>query len=148
VAADPAWLHAQAGREEGNVADFERSTTVGVGAEAAFAFLSDPSRVSEYVSPMTHDDSIAIDGDPEAADETDAGERLAEARFVADAAHGTIEWGMPGDAYEGSFTVTPGTASTSQVTIRLHVRDDADAAAVERVLGESVRSLQRLLSGR
>jgi len=135
-------------QQEGDVADFERTTTVGVGADAAFAFLSDPSRASDYVSPMTHDDTIAVDGDPEAADEPDVGERFAEARFLADAASRTIEWGMPGEAYEGSFTVTPGTASTSQLTIRLHVRDDADAAAVERVLGESVRSLQRLLSGR
>jgi Polyketide cyclase / dehydrase and lipid transport len=130
------------------VADFERSTTVGVGADAAFAFLSDPSRVSEYVSPMTLDDSIAVDGDPEAPDEPDAGERLAEAHFLADAATRTVEWGMPGEPYQGSFTVTPGTTSTSQITIRLHVRDDADSAAVERVLGQSVRSLQRLLSGR
>ncbi len=130
------------------MADFERTTTVGVGADAAFTFLSDPSRVSDYVSPMTHEDSTAIDGDPAAVDETDARERVAEARFLADAASRTIEWGMAGDDYGGSFTVTPGTASTSQVTIRLHVRDDADAAAVERVLGESVRSLQRLLSGR
>lgn len=130
------------------MADFERTTTVGVGADAAFAFLSDASRVSDYVSPMSHDDSIAIDGDPAAADEPDAGERFAEARFLADAASRTIEWGMPGEAYQGSFTIAAGTASTSQVTIRLHVRDDADGAAVERVLGESVRTLQRLLSGR
>jgi len=130
------------------VADFERTTTVGVGADAAFAFLSDPSHASDYVSPMTLDDSIAIDGDPDAPDEPDAGERFTEARFLADAENRTIEWGMPGEDYQGSFTVTPGTASTSQVTIRLHVRDDADAAAVERVLGESVRSLLRLLSGR
>ncbi len=130
------------------MADFERTTTVGVGAEAAFAFLADPTHVSRYVSPMSLVDSIAIDGDPDAADEPDAGERFKPARFVADAGQGTIEWGMPGDEYEGSFKVERGTASTSQVTIRLHVRDDADAAAMERVLGESVRSLQRLLSGR
>jgi len=130
------------------VADYERTTTVGVGADAAFAFLSDPSRASEYVSPMTLDDSIAVDGDPAAVDDAEVGERFAEARFLADAATRTIEWGMPGDEYQGSFTVIPGTASTCQVKIRLHVRDEADATAVEKVLRDSVRSLQRLLSGR
>ena len=130
------------------MADFERRTTVGVGADAAFTFLADPSHASDYVSPMTLDDSIAVDGDPDAPDEPDAGERFSEARFLADVGSRTVEWGMPGEDYEGSFTVTPGTASTCQVTIRLHVRDDADAAAVERVLAESVRSIGRLLSGR
>ncbi len=131
------------------MADFERTTTVGVGADAAFAYLSDPAHVSDYVAPMTHDDSWAIDGDPEAEEEGEgSGEAIAQARFSTDTANRRIEWGMPDGGYGGSMTVERGTASTSQVTIRLHLRDDADQAAVEKVLGQSVRSLQRLLSGR
>ncbi len=128
------------------MADFERTTTVGVGADAAFAFLSDPARASDYVSTMALEDSTAVDGDP--AVEAEGYEAVAEARFLADASTRRIEWGLPGDAYEGSMTVSTGTASTSQVTVRLHLRDDVDAAAVDRVLDQSIRSLQRLLSGR
>ncbi len=128
------------------MADFERTTTVGVGGDTAFAFLSDPSRVSDYVSTMALEDSTAVDGDPAA--EPEGYEAVAEAHFLADASTRRIEWGLPGESYEGSMTVTPGTASTSQVTVRLHLRDDVDAAAVDRVLDQSIRSLQRLLSGR
>jgi hypothetical protein len=130
------------------VAEFERSTTVGVGADAAFAFLSDPEHLPQYVSAMALVDDVAVDGDPEAAPEREAREIAPEARLLADAATRRIEWGEPGAAYGGSMTVSPGTASTSGLTIRLRVRDDADQAAIERMLDQAVRNLQRLLSGR
>jgi Polyketide cyclase / dehydrase and lipid transport len=128
--------------------DFERSTTVGVGADAAFAYLSDPDHAPEYVSAMTLVDSIAIDGElPPEAEERDR-DAAPEVRFLADAAARRVEWGLGGADYSGSMSVTPGTTSTSQITLRLHLRDDADPGAVERMLDQTVRNLQRLLSGR
>src|SRR4051794_40762520 len=67
-----------AGRRDGtedSMADYERSTTVGASADAVFAFLADPENLAEYVGPITHVDSIAIEGDPAevaASDEADA----------------------------------------------------------------------------
>jgi len=130
------------------MAEYERSTTVGVGADAAFAFLSDPEHLPQYVSAMALVDAVAVDGDPGAEPERDAREVAPEARFLADAATRRIEWGLPGAEYGGSMTVTQGTASTSGVTIRLHIRDDADRDGVEKMLDQTIRSLQRLLSGR
>jgi hypothetical protein len=125
------------------MADYERSTTVGVGADAAFAFLADPANLDEYVGPITHVDSIAIEGDPAEADASDEADPAAEAHFLADATTRRVEWGR--NAYAGSATVEPGTTSTSTVTIRLHVRDDADPDAVRGMLDQSARTLQRLL---
>jgi hypothetical protein len=143
------------------MADFERITTVGVGADAAFALFADPLRIPEYVGPMTHVESTAIDGDPDAEPEEEAGggrgaglRRSApppdavQASFLADASRRRVEWGLPGASYGGSIEVTPGTPSTSQVTIRLHVRDDAPAAEIDRMLDQTVRTIGRLLSGR
>src|SRR6478752_5108944 len=76
---------ATAGATEDGMADYERSTTVGVGADAAFAFLADPSNLDEYVGPITHVDSIAIGGDPAEADASDEADPAAEAHFLADA---------------------------------------------------------------
>ena len=46
------------------MADFERSLTVGVTADAAFEYLADPANVAEYVGPISLLESIAIEGDP------------------------------------------------------------------------------------
>jgi hypothetical protein len=129
------------------MADFERSTTVGVGADAAFAYLADPSRLGEYVPTMTHVESIAIDGELGDDPDPEAGTAGHQARFVADSASRRIEWGS-GDAYRGSATVSPGTASTSQVVLRLHFGDEVDTPEVDRLLDEAMRNVRRLLSGR
>ena len=121
---------------------------MGVGAGAAFAFLADASNLPRYVTTVSLVDAVAVDGDPAAEPERPAGEQAPEARFLADAASRHIEWGGTGAGYGGSMTVEPGTSSTSQVTIRLHTRDDVDAGQTERVLDEAVRNLRRLLSGR
>jgi hypothetical protein len=44
--------------------------------------------------------------------------------------------------------VAAGTPSTSRVTINLHLRDEAGTDAVEKVLDQTIRNIQRLLSGR
>lgn len=122
--------------------DLERSTTVGMGADAAFAVLADPLRIPEYVPLVTHVDSTAEDGTepaPASARET---------RFFADATARVVEWGEAGAAYSGSMTIEPGTASTSQLTIRLHVRDDADRARTDAFMDQAARNLRRILSGR
>ena len=130
------------------MADFERTITVGVGADAAFAFLSDPRRVPEYVTAVRFEEAIAVDGDPDAELDLAEVRPVGEARFLADAGARRVEWGMGDRDYGGSATVSVGTPSTSQVTLRLHVRDDADSTEIERMLDQTVRNLQRLLSGR
>lgn len=132
------------------MADFERSTTVGVGADRAFAFFADPQRLPDYVTTMRLEDTTVVDGDPAARSEAETHGRhhASEARFFADRTARRVEWGLPGGDYAGSITVSAGTASTSGVTIRLHIRDDAGTAEVEKALDQAVRNIQRLLSGR
>ena len=129
------------------MADFERTVTVMASADAAFAFLADPANLAEYVPPVTHLDTLAVEGGPEGDAEAEAaGEGPVHvATFLPDTAAGRVTWGQEGSDYHGSATVTPGTSSTSQVTIALHLRDDADAAAVDTMLDQAVRNLQRLL---
>lgn len=122
--------------------DLERTTTVGMGADAAFALLADPARIPEYVPVVTHVESVVEEGDAPTAI-TDGG---GEARFFVDAAARRIEWGSSGTAYSGSMTIATGTTSTSQLTVRLHLRDDADQAKVEEVLDQAMRGLRRLLT--
>ena len=55
---------------------------------------------------------------------------------------------MAGDDYGGSIEVAPGTASSSDVTIRLHTRDDVDEAEVRQMIEQVVRTVGRHLSGR
>jgi hypothetical protein len=123
--------------------DFERTFTVGVGADAAFAYLADPVHLPDYLPTVAHVESIAIDG----ADDPDAESTGEPTRFLPDAGARRIEWGRPGSAYEGSFTVEPGTTSTSQVTIRLRLRDDAPAEEIERMLAQAARSIGSKVRG-
>jgi len=123
--------------------DFERTFTVGVGADAAFAYLADPVHLPDYLPTVAHVESIAIDGadDPE----TEAGGE--PTRFLPDAGARRIEWGRPESGYEGSFAVEPGTTSTCQVTIRLRLRDDALAEEIERMLVQAARSIGSKVRG-
>lgn len=123
--------------------DVERTFTVGVGADAAFAYLADPVHLPDYLPTVAHVDSIAIDG----ADEPDAESTGEPTRFFPDAGARRIEWGVPGSGYEGSFAVEPGTTSTCQVTIRLRLRDDAPAEEIERMLAQAARSIGSKVRG-
>jgi hypothetical protein len=130
------------------MAEFERTTMVGVGADVAFAFFADPQRIPEYVPTMAHVETIVVDGaDPAEADPGGGGDG-GEARFLVDAAARRVEWGRPGTDYGGSVEVVPGTASTCQVTVRLRTREDVDAAGVERMLDEALRNIRRAVTGR
>jgi hypothetical protein len=123
--------------------NFERTFTVGVGADAAFAYLADPVHLPDYLPTVAHVESIAIDG----ADDPDAEASGEPTRFLPDARSGRIEWGLPSSGYEGSFTVEPGTTSTCQVTIRLRLRDDAPAEEIERMLAQAARSIGSKVRG-
>jgi carbon monoxide dehydrogenase subunit G len=127
--------------------DFERTTTVGVGADAALDFLADPRHVSEYVPTITHVESTAVDGEVQIESDVEGRRAAGVARFFVDRGARRIEWGS-GDVYGGSIEVAQGTPSTSDVTIRLHTRDDADEAEVRKLLDQTARTLGRLLSGR
>jgi Polyketide cyclase / dehydrase and lipid transport len=130
------------------MADFERTTTVGLGADAAFEILSDPRRLSEYAPTIEHLETEVVDGDPEGDPEPTTTGGETEARFFADRRERMVEWEGPGTAYALSVRIAEGTASTSQVTIRLHTFDEPDGAEIERLLDGTARDIRRLLSGR
>jgi hypothetical protein len=127
--------------------DFERSTVIGAGADAAFARLADPLLVPQYVPLVAHAGSDAEDGEP-GEGEAVAPEGMGAIRFHPDTAARRLEWGEPGAAYSGSITIAPGTTSTCDCTIRLHTRDDIDPERVEAFLEQAARSLRRVLAGR
>lgn len=118
------------------------------GADRAFAFLSDPVRLPDWVSIMRLEDSIAVEGELDV--DADVAERdgAPAAGFVADSRSRHIEWGRAGDDYGGSIDVAEGTPNTSSVTLRLRTRDDADPDEVARVFEQTVANIRRVLSGR
>ena len=118
------------------------------GADRAFDYLADPVHLPEYVSTLRLDDSTAVDGELDV--DADLGERggAPGAGFVADRATRRISWGRADGPYGGSIEVTTGTTNTSGVTLRLHTRDDTDAAEVTRIFEQAVASIRRVLSGR
>jgi hypothetical protein len=128
--------------------DFERRTTVWVGVEEAFAFFADPANLPLYVPTVRLEEAVAVDGDPEASPDPELGSADPQARFVPDRKAHRIEWGIEGEDYGGSIEVAPGTASSSDLVIRLHTRDDVDEAEVRQMSEQVVRSLGRHLSGR
>ncbi|HEU0242288.1 MAG TPA: hypothetical protein VFQ75_00190 [Candidatus Limnocylindrales bacterium] len=128
--------------------DFERKTTVWVGVEDAFDFFADPANLPLYVPTVTLEEAIAVDGDPEAAPDAEAGSAGPQATFVPDRKEHRITWSLPGDDYAGSIEIRQGTPSSSDLTIRLHTRDDVDADQVRQMIEQVVRTLGRHLSGR
>ena len=128
------------------MAEFERSTTVGVGADVAFAFFADPERIADYVPTMAHVETTAVDGEESAAADAAGRPETGEARFFVDRGARRVEWGRPGTEYAGSITVAEGTASTCQVAVRLRMRDDVDVPGVERMLDEALRNIRRSVS--
>ncbi|MCJ7710679.1 MAG: SRPBCC family protein [Chloroflexi bacterium] len=130
------------------MADFERSATVGVGADAAFALFADPERLPEYVPAIRLEETIAVDGDPDAETEVHGDPDARETRFIADRGARRVEWGTPGGDYHGSIEVSEGTPSTCGVTLRLHLRDDAGPAEVNVMLDQTIRNIKRVLAVR
>jgi hypothetical protein len=127
------------------LADHERTVFVMASADAAFDLLSDPLRLPDYVPTMRLEDSIAIAGEADADEDLAERDGAPEAGFVADRKTRTITWGRPDHDYGGSITVRESTASTADVTVRLHTRGDVDADAVARVFEEAVGSIRRLV---
>lgn len=127
--------------------DFERTTIIGMGADAAFARLADPLLVASYVPLVAHAGSDAEEGAP-AEGEAIPPEGLGAIRFHPDVAARRLEWGEPDAVYSGSMTIAAGTASTCQLTIRLHTRDDVDRTKVEAFVEEAARNLRRVLPAR
>ena len=116
-------------------------------ADAAFDALSDPVRLPEYVPTMQLVDSIAIEGEADADADIEERDGAPEAGFVADRKTRTITWGRPEHDYAGSIAIRESTPSTSDIIVRLHTRDDADAAAVDRMFEGAVSSMRRMLTG-
>ncbi len=131
------------------MADYERSTTVGVAPAAAFAFLSDPRHLPDYVATMRHEGSDAESG--ELATEAEAAGRgqSGQVRFFADPATRRVEWARSGADYEGWVRVAEGdTGGSAQVTVHLHTRDNSGGPEVDRLLDQTLRNIGRRLSGR
>lgn len=117
------------------------------GADAAFDLLADPVRLPDYVPTLRLEDSIAIEGEADPDDVASLTERdgAPEAGFVADRKTRAITWGRPEHDYHGSIDIAEGTTSTATVTVHLHIRDDADPAAVSRVFDEAVTKMRSLV---
>ena len=128
--------------------DFERKTTVWVTPDEAFEFFADPANLPVYVPTVKLEEAIAVDGDPGADPDPEAGATGPEASFLPDRKAGRVTWGLAGDTYGGSIDIRQGTPSSSDVTIRLHTRDDVDRAEVEQMIEQVVRTVGRQLSGR
>lgn len=120
------------------------------GADTTFDLLSDPVRLPEYVPTLRLEDSIAIEGDADADDEAALAERggAAETGYLADRPTRTISWARPDHDYAGSIIVAASTASTATVTVRIHVRDDADQAAVSRAFEDALSKIRSLVMRR
>ena len=133
------------------MADFERTTTVGVGADAAFTFLADPRRLAVYSPAVAHVETTVVDGDEplEGDSPADAAARAwpgtGGVRFFADTSSRQIEWAVPAAAYEGTIVVTGRAGDTSEVMIRLRAADETGAPEIERALDQTVANLRRLL---
>ena len=128
--------------------DFERRTTVWVSPDQAFEFFADPANLPLYVPTVKLEEAIAVDGDPEAEPDTEAGSAGPQARFLPDRKARRIDWGLAADGYGGSIEIKQGTPSSSDLTIRLHTREDVDRAQVEQMIEQVVRTVGRHLSGR
>jgi hypothetical protein len=128
--------------------DFERRTVVFVTVEQAFEFFADPANLPLYVPAMTLDESIAVEGDPGAEPDAEAGPARTQPRFVPDRANHRIEWGEAGEAYGGSIELRQGSPNSTDVQIRLRTRDDADEAKVRELLDQAARSILRRLTAR
>lgn len=128
--------------------DFERRTTVWVRPDQAFEFFADPANLPLYVPTVRFEEAIAVDGDPDAEPDTEAGPGDPIATFVPDRANRRVEWSIPGGAYAGSIDIAPGTASSTDLVIRVHTGDDVDAEQVRGLIEQVVRTLGRHLSGR
>ena len=120
------------------------------GADAAFELLADPPRLPDYVPTLRLEDSIAIEGeaDPDAPEAITERDGAPEASFVADRRTRTIRWGRPDHDYHGSIEVAESTASTANVTVRIHTRADADEAAVTKAFDQSLASIRRMVMAR
>lgn len=120
------------------------------GADTTFDLLSDPGRLPDYVPTLRLEDSIAIEGEADADDETALAERAGapEAGYVADRRTRTIRWARPEHDYAGSIVIAEGTTSTASVTVRIHVRDGADETAVGRVFDEALAKIRSLVMRR
>jgi hypothetical protein len=116
-------------------------------ADAAFDALSDPVRLPEYVPTMQLVDSIAIEGEADPDADLEERDGAPDAGFLADRKTRTITWGRPEHDYGGSIAIRESTASTSDVTVTLHTRPEADAEAVGKVFDQAVSSIRRMLTG-
>lgn len=133
---------------ERTLTDLEKTFTVLTGAERAFEFLADPSRLPDYVSTIRLEDSTAVEGELDIDADIAGRDGAAEAGFTTDRSTRRIEWGRPDSDYGGSIVVTVGTTNSAGVTVRLHTRDDADVAEVTRIFEQTVSNIRLALSGR
>ncbi len=123
--------------------ELQRTVTLLVAADSAYAFLSDPAHLAAFVPVMEHVDTEVID-ETEASNQP-AGPPPGPSRFFADARTRTIEWSAPGAGLELAITVEQGTSRTSQVAVRLSADDAAGRATLDGILDEIVARLRRVI---
>jgi uncharacterized protein YndB with AHSA1/START domain len=126
------------------MSEFERTTTVSVGPDDAFSYLSDPIHLPEYVARMSlaqreQGDRLHVAAEVQGRHEEGA------ARFRVDLEQRRVEWGADSQhGYRGWLQVSAADSGTS-VRIHLHVEHEQDKAEIDRALDETISNIQRLL---
>lgn len=124
----------------------ERTVTITVGADAAYAYLSDPVHLAEFVPTLEHVETDVVDGTAPG----NAGEdppATGTARFHVDSATRTVEWDAPGAGLALRMTVGEGTSLTSRLTVLLRAAGEPDPARVEDLADRIVTNLRRNVAG-
>jgi len=129
--------------------EVERTVTVTVRADAAYAYLSDPAHLADFVPTMEHVHTEVVDGTEAAADAPDETQSDApRARFFTDSATRTVEWAAPGAGLAFHVTVEQGTSLTSRLTIRVQADGEPEPATLEDLADRIVANLRRGLARR
>ena len=136
------------------MAAYERTVTVGVDADSAFRFLSDPANLPRYVATMVQAEP-AGSGRMHVAADVEGRHEESDARFHTDAASRRMEWsGREERGYRGWLEVHDGgrgegseggRGAGATVTVHLDAQHDDEAAEIDRALDETAANVKQLL---
>jgi hypothetical protein len=126
----------------------ERTVTITVGADAAYAYLSDPLHLADFVPTLEHVETDVVEGTEPVAAAGEAPPGARPARFHTDNATRTVEWDAPGAGLALRMTVGEGTSLTSRLTVVLQAAGEPEPSVLEDLVDRIVANLRRSISGR
>ena len=127
--------------------DFERTAHLEVSPDRAFAFVSDPRNLPDFVAMMAEARPTAGDHRLHVIAEVNGRREEGEAHFRADPATRSLAWGGSHPGYHGSLRIDGAPEATSSIHLRLHTRDDTEREDVERALDTTMENLADRLTG-